>query len=92
MMQAQRSRERQIMTYSSHTGHSAATSVGVAQIATAPLRAIGFFFRSIIEANRMAREVETMMRLSDETLLDIGLTRDEIIPGVARKYGLRDTI
>jgi uncharacterized protein YjiS (DUF1127 family) len=40
----------------------------------------------------MAREVETMMRLSDETLLDIGLTRDEIIPGVARKYGLRDTI
>ncbi|MET4128341.1 DUF1127 domain-containing protein [Roseovarius sp. MBR-6] len=80
------------MTYSSHTGHSAATSIGVAQIATAPLRAIGFFFRSIIEANRMAREVETMMRLSDETLLDIGLTRDEIIPGVARKYGLRDTI
>jgi uncharacterized protein YjiS (DUF1127 family) len=64
----------------------------VAQIATAPLRAIRFFFRSIIEANRMARDVETMMRLSDATLVDISLTRDEIIPSVARRYGLRDTM
>lgn len=80
------------MTVSSHTGDTVATSVAAAQIAVAPLRAIRFFFRSIIEANRMAREIETLSRLSDAALADIGLTREGIIPGVARKYGLRDTM
>lgn len=80
------------MTYASHTGHDAPAPATIARVALAPLRAISFFFRSIIEANRMARDIETLLRLSDATLADIGLTRDGIIPSVARKYGLRDTM
>ncbi|MGX0879578.1 uncharacterized protein YjiS (DUF1127 family) [Roseovarius sp. MBR-154] len=76
------------MTYSSHTSHSSPLAASIARVALAPLRAVSFFFQSIIAANRMARDVEKLSRLSDAKLAELGLDRDKIVPYLARKSEL----
>ncbi|GAW33498.1 hypothetical protein RA2_00536 [Roseovarius sp. A-2] len=80
------------MTYSSHTSHSAPVAASIARAVLAPLRAVNFFFQSIIDANRMMRDVEQLSRLSDAKLTAMGLTRDEIVPHLAQQYGLRSSL
>jgi len=90
--QMRQRKERDAMTYSSHTSHNAPVAASIARAALAPLRAVSFFFQSIISANRMVRDVEQLSRLSDAKLTAMGLTRDEIVPYLARQYGLRSSL
>ncbi|MBE0453013.1 MAG: hypothetical protein IBX58_04955 [Roseovarius sp.] len=80
------------MTYSTHNSPRAPLYTGVGRLALGPLRAIEWFLQSIIDANRMARDIERLLRLSDARLAEMGLKREDVISHAAQASGLRRAV
>jgi len=76
------------MTYTSDGSPSAPAYIRGGRRALAPLHALDFVLQQVIAANRLARDFETVSRLSDANLAERGLDRESIGPYFARKSGL----